>query len=298
MDANVALIEKVAPAIVSLQIQVPAGHPSVWALGAERMGSGTLIDSSGLILTVNYVVMGAEKITVTLSDGRSLPGEIVAQDFDSGIAVLRIPLPFTPFAEPVSSQSLEVGQPVFVMAGTGDEGRKGSGGLVTYLGPFDAHWEYMLDRAIMTTAINPGFGGGGLFTMKGNLVGVVSLNMSELLRSTMAIPVEYFQDYRDEFLTLGQRIRTARGWIGFYTQPLEGGLVVASVVPYGPAQISGLHEGDIILGINSRDISNRVELYSELWKKKPGESVVLNILREKELKSVEVVCSSREEFYR
>ena len=74
--------------------------------------------------------------------------------------------------------------------------------------------------------------------------------------------------------------------------------MVASVVPYGPAQISGLHEGDIILGINSRDISNRAELYSEIWKKKPGESVVLNILREKELKSVEVVCSSREEFYR
>ncbi|MBI3015347.1 MAG: serine protease [Candidatus Tectomicrobia bacterium] len=298
MDANVALIEKVAPATVSLQVQVPAGHPSVWALGTERLGSGTLVDSSGLILTVNYVVLGAEKITVTLSDGRSFPGETVAQDFESGIALLRIPLTIAPLVEMVSSRTLEIGQPVFVVAGTGGEGRKGNGGIVTYLGPFDAHWEYMLDRAIMTTALNPGFGGGGLFTMRGDLVGVVSLNLNELLRSTMVIPVEYFLDYREEFLTLGQRIRSAQGWIGFYAHPLEGGLVVASVVPYGPAQIHGLREGDVILGINSRDVTSRAELYGELWKKKPGDTVVLNILRDKELKNVEIVCGNREEFYR
>lgn len=298
MDANVALIEKVASAVVSLQVQIPSGHPSAWALGVERTGSGTLIDSSGLILTVNYVVMGAGSIAVTLGDGRTFAGELVAQDFESGIGVVRIPLASAPRVEAISSQSLQPGQPIFVVAGTGSQGRKGAGGMVTYLGPFDAYWEYLLDRAIMTTAFNPGVGGGGLFTMKGELVGVVSLNLNELLRSTMAIPVEYFLDYREEFLTLGQRIKPTRGWIGFFPQPLEGGLVVASVVPNGPAQTHGLREGDVILGINSRDVASRPDLYTELWKNKPGESVVLNVLRDKELKNVKIVCGSREEFYR
>lgn len=298
MDANVALIEKVASSIVSLQVRVPAGHPSTWALGVERTGSGTLVDPAGLILTVNYVTMGADSITVTLGDGRTFPGELAAQDFESGIAAVRIPVAVSSCPETASSETLQQGQPVFVVAGTGGRGRKGAGGMVTYLGPFDAYWEYMLERAIMTTAFNPGVGGGGLFTMKGELVGVVSLNLNELLRSTMAIPVEYFLEHREEFLTLGQRIKQPRGWIGFFPQPLEGGLVVASVVPNGPAQVHGLREGDVILGINSRDVSSRRDLYLELWKQKPGEPVVLNILRDKELRNVEIVCGSREEFYR
>src|SRR5215475_7401075 len=90
MDASVELVKHLLPSVVYIHTEVPASHPSTAILGDERMGSGTVIDPAGLILTVNYVVMGGRTIEVTLERGRAHRAEIVAQDFDIGLAVLRI----------------------------------------------------------------------------------------------------------------------------------------------------------------------------------------------------------------
>ncbi|MGH7410219.1 MAG: trypsin-like peptidase domain-containing protein, partial [Candidatus Methylomirabilis sp.] len=90
MDASCELVRCVLPAMVNLHVQVAPNHPSRLALGDERMGSGCLIDPRGYILTVNYVVLGARTIRVTLHDGRSFRGTIAAQDFDTGLAVVKI----------------------------------------------------------------------------------------------------------------------------------------------------------------------------------------------------------------
>ena len=70
MDASCDLVRRVLPAVVNLHVEVAPGHPSRVALGDERMGSGFVIDPRGYILTVNYVVMGARSVRVTLQDGR------------------------------------------------------------------------------------------------------------------------------------------------------------------------------------------------------------------------------------
>src|SRR5262249_31063377 len=90
VNASVSLIGRVLPATVHVRSEVPAEHPSARLLGTERMGSGTIIDAAGLILTVNYVVLGASEVRGTLLDGREYLAEGVGHDLGSGLGLLRI----------------------------------------------------------------------------------------------------------------------------------------------------------------------------------------------------------------
>src|SRR5262249_7549930 len=153
-----------------IHTDVPSAHPSTRHLGDERMGSGTIVDRDGLILTVNYVVMGGEKIEVTLGRGRAQRAEIVAQDFEVGLALLKVKRQGLPAAQTISSENLDRGTPVFALGSMGPRDRRVAGGVVTSLGEFEAYWEYLLDRGIVSSAANPGFGGGALFTLQGQMV--------------------------------------------------------------------------------------------------------------------------------
>ena len=178
MDASVELVKHLLGSVVHIHAEVPSNHPSTRIMGDERMGSGTVVDPAGLILTVNYVVMGGETIQVTLGRGRALRAEIVAQDFEVGLALLRVKRQGLAAAPLADSDSLTRGEPVFALGSTGPRERRVAGGLVAYLGEFEAYWEYLLERGIVSSAANPGFGGGPLFTLKGQMVGVVSLNLN------------------------------------------------------------------------------------------------------------------------
>lgn len=299
MDAQIGLVRALVPVTLALHVRIPGDHPSVVTLGDERMGSATLVDSEGTLLTVNYVVMGGREIVATLADGRRVPAEIVAQDFESGIAALRIPLRDQPAASLGDSQRLLPGQEVFILASTGPTTRRVACGVITDLGAFDAHWEYMLDSAIQTSAFNPGLGGGPLFDLRGRMVGVTSLNLGQVGRFSLAIPVHLFTEHRDDLLRYGrvpERIR--RAWVGFYAQDTASGIVVAGVVPEGPAFRSGIREGDMIQAVNFQEVAARRDLYQEMWKHAAGESLRFGILREDHRTMVEVVSADRAEFYR
>jgi len=188
MNASVRLLEETLPAIVHLRVEVPEGHPSAAVLGTERAGTGTFVDPTGLIVTVNYVVLGASTAQVTLADGREAVGQVLAQDFASGVALLKVPVPGLPALAVRTPPELAVGEDVFIVASVGDGGKRASSGGVTSVGAFDANWEYTLDRAIFTTAMNPGLGGGPLIDTHGRLVGIVSLNLNEIGRFSLSIP--------------------------------------------------------------------------------------------------------------
>lgn len=299
MDAPPELVSEVFPAVVSIQATIRPHHPSIPVLGEERMGTGIIVDTGGYLLTVNYTVLGAETLGVTLPDGRSFQARIVAQDFESGLAVLRIPPRDLPAVRLGSSIDIFLGQPVFLIAATGVLGRRVVAGFIAYLGEFDTHWEYMLQKAIGVTLQNPGFGGAPLFDLAGRVVGIASLNLSEVTQATVAIPVELYQLTRTELLESGRVVsRPVRAWVGAYFQPAEQGIMVAGLVPKGPAEAAGLREGDIILAVSSCTVATRRDLYEELWKKRAGDKILLKILREEKVMAVEVVSGSREEFYR
>ena len=299
MDASAELVKRLLPSVVNIHTEVPAEHPSASILGTERMGSGTIIDSSGLILTVNYVVMGAKKIQVSPDQGRRLKAELLAQDFDVGLAVLRVKRQGLAPAELGPSLPTTCGTPVFIIASTGPRERRVAGGVVSYLGEFEAYWEYLLDRGIVSTAVNPGFGGGPLFTLRGQMIGVVYLNLNEIIRNSLAISIESFRESEAELLRYGRVVsRPRRAWLGVFAHPLEEGVVVAGLVPHGPGERSGLREGDVIVSLNSEGIPTRKQLYLSLWRYGPGDRITLEVMRDNVLKRVEVTSGDRADFYK
>jgi len=299
MDAQIGLVRALVPATYALHVRIPSQHASVPVLGEERMGSATLVDSKGILLTVNYVVIGGREITATSADGSRVPAEIVAQDFESGIAVLSIPSPGRPSVSLGDSRRLAVGQDAFILASTDPKARRVGTGVITDLGPFDAYWEYMLESAIQTSAFNPGLGGGPLFDARGRMVGVTSLNLGQVGRFSLAIPVHLFTEHREDLIRFGRIAgRPRRPWVGFYAQATESGIQVGGVIPESPAFRSGIREGDMILAVNFREVATRPELYQEMWRHEAGEVLRFGIARGDQRSIVEVMTVDRADFYR
>jgi len=299
VNAHLGLIHAILPTTVDLRVSVPENHPSARNLGSERTGSGTIVDPDGYILTVHYITSGADSITVTLADGEQFPGKLAGQDHETGLALVKIAARDLPFMRAAPPGELSIGQAAFIVASSGETGRRISGGYVTSVEAYDGHWEFMLEKTIRLTAFNPGFGGGTLADFKGRMLGVVSLNLNDIGKFSLAIPIDYYVQIQQELKAHGRvQSRPRRPWLGFYPQPLAGHIVVAGVVPGGPAEKSGLKEGDIIVGIEKKDIRSRPELYREMWKKKPGEVISFRILREEEALNLEVISGDRWDFYR
>ncbi|GIW41641.1 MAG: PDZ domain-containing protein [Candidatus Binatia bacterium] len=300
MNAPVSLIRRLARVTVGIETRVRQSHPSAAILGAERSGTGTVVDPEGLVLTVNYVVVGAESIEVTLGSGHVYPARLVGQDFRTGIAVLRIegiPVPCR-YPSPRRSETCRPGEDVVVLASLGGEKRRANNGVITAIEPFDAYWEYRLERAIFTTAVNPGLGGAPLFDLRGNLLGIVALDLGQIGRFTLAIPIDAFLDARDELLAHGHRVsELPRAWVGLYCYTERDRVIVAGVLPGSPAEAAGLRPGDVILAVDEQEVGSRADLYRSLWKRRPGERVRFRVYRDRQVVSVEVAALSVEEFF-
>ncbi len=298
MDARVELLHRVARTTVTLAVAVPPAHPSVPVLGAQRFGSGVVVDTAGYILTVNYVVLGAASIVVTDVDGNQRRGRVLAQDFYSGVAVVGVEDNDLPAAAPGRSTDLAVGQDAFVLASAGGADRRMSTGFVTSTESFDAYWEYVLDRALWISCINPGLGGAPLFDSLGRIVGVVSLNLGAVARTTLAIPSEHWFDYATELLTHGRRVsRPRRAWLGMFCySTLPDRVVVAGLMPGAPAEGAGLAVGDVLAEIAGHSVRGRRQAYELLWQHGPAETIDLGIERDGSAETVTVQAADVEEF--
>jgi serine protease Do len=298
MDAPLDLLHRVTEATVTVAARIPGEHPSAAVLGTGRFGTGSVISSDGLILTVNYVVLGAEHVFVVDVGGHQHQATVVAQDFLTGIALLRINASGIAALPKGDSRTLEVGDSVFMIAGVGNGERRSSTGVVTALESFDAYWEYRLERGICTTATNPGLAGGPLCDRAGRLVGVVSLNLGNLVRASLAIPAENFYDHEEEFLRNGCRVsRPRRAWVGMFCHEFPDRTIVAGLIPGAPGEVSGLMPGDLVVQVGEKQISDRAELYELIWEHDPGDIIELGIYREGSLSTVRVASGDAEDFF-
>jgi S1-C subfamily serine protease len=299
VNASVKLIEQVIPATVNIQATIPQQHHSAMLLGTERMGSGAIIDANGYILTVNYVVIGASSVQVSLLDNTQYDGEVVAQDFFSGTAVLKIPATKLPSLPLRSSSALKPGDDVFLVASSGeDSGRRVNGGAIMSVAPFDAYWEYATERALICTAMNPGPGGGPMFDMQGRMVGITYLNLNEVGRFSLAIPAENFTQYKDELLRYGRRVtQPSRAWVGMYSYTLRDHLVIAGLLPGGPGDKAGLKAGDVVLALDNQEVSDRRKFYEQLWSRHSGETVLFRVFRNNAIRDIAVISGNVEQFF-
>jgi S1-C subfamily serine protease len=292
-------LEYVVPATVSIRSVTPQRHPSARLLGTERMGSGAIIDAQGHILTVGYVVMGARTIEVTLPDQQQFPATLLYQDFESGMAILQTPARDLPTVPLGRSSALTEGDKVIIVAATDQTQRMASPGFISALRPFDAYWEYMLDQAILTTAMNPGFGGGPLLDALGQMIGVLSLNLNSAKEMTLAIPIDLFHRIKEPVFTYGTIAdRRPRPWVGMYTEPVEGGLAVIMLIPNGPASQAGMEVKDVVLEVDHTEVTSRRELYELMWRKRAGDELTFTVQRGEEVLEMQVTSMDRAEFYR
>jgi len=236
---------------------------------------------------------------VTLHDQRQVPATLICQDFESGIAVLRASGREFPTLPLGRSASLKEGDKVIVVAATDQTQRMASPGFISALRPFDAYWEYVLEQAILITAMNPGFGGGPLLDGFGQMIGVLSLNLNTVKEMSLAIPIDLFHRIKENVLTLGRIVgRKPRPWVGIYTEPVETGVAVIGLIPNGPASRAGIEVKDSILELDGVEVAGRRELYEEMWKKRAGDELVFTVQRGEEIEQIRVSSVDRAEFYR
>ncbi|HYA36505.1 MAG TPA: S1C family serine protease [Candidatus Binataceae bacterium] len=301
MNARVQLLDKVARTTVGVHSQVPENHVSAAiGLGTDRRGTGTIVSSDGLILTVHYLLLGAKGVIVTLVNGEQLQARIVARDYSTGIGLIKIDGEHYPALDVVSSARCSVGQDVFTVASLGGEKRCADAGMITYTGPFDAVWEFVLDRSLCVTAssMSIGLSGGPICNSRGEVVGISYLNFADIGRAILGVPGECFLTIRDELIKHGRRVSSpSKAWLGVLSYTFRDHVVIAGVMPGSPGDKGGLQQGDLVITINGSEISERRALYDTLRGLRPGDNISLKVLRNNRIHQLEIPSVRAEDYF-
>lgn len=297
MNASTKLLHRLSAATVGLHANVPESHPSTLVLGTEREGTGVVVEPSKLVLTVNYTVLGAQSVSATFTDGSSHEAKLVAQDFTSGLAVLDCGA-VAGGLHPRRSSELALGSDVAIIASTGGEERRIGDGVLSSLAPFEANWEFTLERALGSTAQNPGYGGAPMCDVEGTLLGLTFLDLAEIGRFSLGIPVDHFMEHEDELIQHGRRVsQPARAWIGCFCYAIRDHVVITGVMPNAPAARAGLKAGDVVLQVNGEDINDRRQLYALIAEQRPGGELEFRIYRDQGVRMVKITAGNVEEFF-
>src|SRR5579885_608790 len=301
VNAPISLLQRTLRATVGVHSHVPPTHVSTAiGLGTDRRGTGTLVSPDGLILTVHYLLLGARNVIVTLPDGEQCEAKIVGKDYSTGLGLLKIDASRLPHMKVVSSEKCTLGEEAFSVASLGGEKRCADCGIITYLGPFDAVWEFVLERCVCVTApsLSIGLSGGAIVNRRGEVIAVSYLNFADLGRAILGIPGEYFLAVRDELLQHGHRVSAApRAWLGVLSYTLREHVVIAGVMPGGPGEKAGLQQGDLVLAVDGCDISERRVLYDSLGNHRPGDQVCLKVLRNNRIYQVNIPAIRAEDYF-
>jgi serine protease Do len=284
--ALVAAADRVSPAVVSINVtsrqQTPRRTP--WdfffvpegARVVQGHGTGFVIRPDGIILTNQHVVSSAERVVVTLPDGSDLPATVLGEDALTDIAVLKIKRQGLPTVALGRSTDLMIGEWVVALGNPyayllGNAEPSVSVGVVSATGrnilPGGDQTGLYLDMIQTDAAINPGNSGGPLTNALGEVVGVNSSIFSTSGGSVglgFAIPIERAVRVADEIIKSGS---VRRAWVGLDVQGAramrdwksQGGVVVASVAPDGPAALAGVRRNDVLIEANGRRLRNYLD---------------------------------------
>ncbi|MGE0559208.1 MAG: S1C family serine protease [Burkholderiales bacterium] len=290
-------------AVVKLSIRAVEGARTADTLGAEREGTGIVIDDRGLILTIGYLVLEAASILVITGDSKIYPASVIGFDHATGFGLLRAS-PAPPCAPVVLGDSTRIGElQSLVVAGHAAAGGVSGVALVSRR-RFVGWWEYMIEDALFTAPPRYEHSGAALFDGEGRLVGIASLWVSDALNSGVAfpgnmfVPINLLKEVLPDLVENGCRRGAARPWLGLNTEQVEGHVVVTRVLPDAPGDLAGLKRGDIILGIGGDSIGGQSEFYEKLWSVAAGEDITLHIVRDKVVKHLIVQTCDRLSYLR
>lgn len=258
-----------AAAMVSLYSRVPENALSAGPLGTERSGHGIRIRADGLIVTVGYLVIEAEQIWLTSQDGHGSPGYVIAQDYDSGLALIRPTIPLgDDYLAPASKDELTVGDTLLISSSGGADIL--SCKLIAKQ-EFAGRWEYVLDEALFTAPACENWAGAALLNNKGQLYGIGSIlleiprDLETITEGNMFIPIDLIAPFIDEMCIHGQRNKPAKPWLGSLIQEYEGKLVVVAVYRDCPADLAGIRPGEIVVSVDDEPVTNLADMFRKVW---------------------------------
>jgi len=255
----------------------------------NSLGSGVIIDNvQGLVLTNNHVIDKADKIMVTLHDGRQLNAELIGADPESDVAVIQIPadnLTKLPIAD---SSQLKVGDFVVAIGNPFGLGQTVTSGIVSALGRSGLGIEGYEDFIQTDASINPGNSGGALVNLRGEFVGMNTAILAPTGGNVgigFAIPSNMAMTIKESLIKHGE---VRRGLLGVSTQDLtpelvnafnlenKHGAAINRIESNSPAAKAGLEPGDIIVAINGKDIKNSHEIRNIIGLMQVGDEVKID----------------------
>ncbi len=296
--------EDVIGAVVAVHAEVPATARTADRLGTERAGSGVVIDSDGLVLTIGYLIMEATRVEIGLGDGRTVPADMVAYDHNSGFGLIRANTPLN--IQPIKlgdTSTLDESSRVLIAGFGGMEAVRPA--MVVSRRSFAGWWEYLLERAIFTSPPYRNFGGAALLGPEGELLGIGSLIVGDAVPGeqpvpgNMFVPVDELKPILKDLIAAGRSARPPRPWVGIYAAAHRGKLFIDRVAVDGPAATAGLEKDDIIVTIGGREVNSLEDFYRKLWALgKAGVEVDLTVLRGGKLMNFRVRSADRHQWLR
>lgn len=298
-QAQATKLDDLVSAVVGVKTFINPDGTSVSNLGSEREGSGIVIDESGLVLTIGYLLVEAHAAQIVTSAGRTLPAAVVGYDHETGFGLLRTLEP--PNIKPLSfASSAEVKEqdPALVAS-------YGGAGMmlpvrVASRREFTGSWEYLVEGAIFTSPPHPAWSGAALINREGKLIGVGSLIVgdtngeNEPSPGNMFVPIDLLGPILGDLIAKGRVAGEGRPWLGVNAQAMHGRLFVGRVAPGSPAEQAGLKRGDIIAGVNGEKTRTLSELYRKVWALgSAGVTVPLDVLSDSTPRRVELNSVNR-----
>ena len=291
--AVTSVVEKVGPAVVSLEVKWPGrGRRNGSSEEAEGAGSGLIVAPDGFVLTKAHVVEQASGITVTLTEGSSLAAQVVGVDLATDLAVVRAGGSGLPAAALGDSDALRVGQLVIAIGNPLGFQSTVSTGVISALGrSLRGPSGHLIENVIQTdVALNPGNSGGPLVDSRGCVIGVNTAVMRLAQGLSFAIPVNIAKWVMGELFSHGHVRRAYLGLIGqaravsrqiqrYFQLSRPTVVEVTSVVRPGPAFRAGLRAADRIVALNDQSVGSVDDLHRLLTGHPAGSEFTLTVLR-------------------
>ncbi|MGH8208628.1 MAG: S1C family serine protease [Steroidobacteraceae bacterium] len=294
-------LEAALRSVVLVHAEIPDEAFTAAILGTERIGHGTIIGADGLVLTVGYLITEAESIWLTTHDGTVVPGHALAYDQVTGFGLI-LPLGNLdiPPIERGSTAATTIGDSVIVIGHGGVEHSLDA--KVIARREFAGYWEYLLEDALFTSPPHPQWGGTALIGQDGRLLGIGSLLVQETvaeetLDANMFVPIDLLEPILEDMKKLGRPARSPRPWLGMYTTPMQGSLVVGQLTHGGPAHRAGVRLGDVVLEVAGEPVADLADLFRRVWQTgSAGTEVPLTLVRGKSTSRIRVTSADREDF--
>ena len=292
-------LETTLASVVAVRTTIPQDAYTASRLGTERAGSGVVIGSDGLILTVGYLLTEADAVWVIDDSGRAMPAQVIGQDQDSGFGLVQ-PLQHL-HRPPLSlgkSSETSVGDSLIIASFGGNNHAKAT--RVIAKQEFAGYWEYLLDEGIFTAPAHPQWTGAAAIDRAGNLVGVASLIFQQFtmgntnIDANLVIPIDLLKQALPDLIKFGKVNRPPRPWLGLWTAESDNKLVIAGLTDKGPAKRAGLQVGDVVISIAGGPVKTLGAMYRRIWDLgNAGVTVPFEVLREGRPREISVASVDR-----